>query len=47
MDLVELWVSLKTRYDKHPYNSRRLTQLHQKFPHIASNVNEAKVTTGI
>ena len=47
MDLVEIWVLLKTRYDEYCYNSRRLTQLHRKFPHITYDVNEVEIITGI
>ena len=47
MDLVELWVLLKTRYDEHYYNSWRLNQIQWRFPHVTTNVNEAEITTGI
>ena len=47
MDLVELWVLLKTRYDKHHYNGQQLTQIKYKFPHVTPNTNEAEIKTGI
>ena len=47
MDLVELWVLLKTRYDKHSYNGRQLTQLQRKFPHIKYDDNELEIIIGL
>ena len=47
MDLVELWVLLKTRCDTQRYNGRRLTQLQQNFPHGTPNVNNIEITIGI
>ena len=31
MDLVELWVILKTIYEEHHYNGRQITQLQRQF----------------
>ena len=47
MDLVEIWVLLKTRYKEHCYNSRRLTQPQRQFPWVTSNVNETEIITGL
>ena len=47
MDLVELWVLLKTQYEKHHYSGRQLTQLQRQFPHVTCNVNEIEITTGL
>ena len=47
MDLLELWVLLKTQYGKHFYNGQWLTQLQRKFTHITYNANEAEITIGI
>ena len=45
MDLVELWVLLKTRYDEHCYNGRQLTQIQPQFPHVTSKFNETEIIT--
>ena len=47
MDLVELWVLLKTRYEKYFYNVRRLTHIQRQFPHITPKFNETEIKTGI
>ena len=47
MYLVELWVLLKTQYDKHRYNGWQLTQLQRKFPHVTPNINDIEITTGL
>ena len=47
MDLVELWVLLKTQNDEHRYNIRQLTQLQRQFTHVTTNVNETENTTGL
>ena len=44
MDLVELWLLLNTR---HCYNGWQLTQIHQQFPHVTSDVNEVDIITGL
>ena len=46
MDLVELWVLLKTLYEEHHYNGRWLIQPQYQFPHVTSNINETEITTG-
>ena len=38
---------LKTRYDKHFYNSWRVTQLQHQFTKLTPNVNETEITKGI
>ena len=40
MDLVELWVLIKTQYEEHNYNGQQLTHLQRQFPQVSSNVNE-------
>ena len=40
MDLVELWVLLKTQYGEHHYNGRQRTQLKRQFPQVTYNVHE-------
>ena len=47
MDLVELWVLLKTWYDEHFYNGRPLIQLQRQLSHITPNLNEVEITTWI
>ena len=47
MDLVELWVLLKTRYEEHCYTSRKIAELQRQFPHVTSNINEQEIVTGI
>ena len=47
MDLVELWVLLKTRYDENRYNGWQLTHLQRQFKYITHNVNETEIATGI
>ena len=39
MDLVELWVLLKTLYEEHRYNCQQLNQIQRKFLHVTSDVN--------
>ena len=39
MDLVELWVLLKTRYEEHHYNRQQITQLQRQYPQVTLNVN--------
>ena len=41
MNLVEIWVFLKNKYDEHCYNGRQLTQLQRQFPKITPNIDEA------
>ena len=45
MDIVELWVLLKTRYSEHCYNGQQPTQLDRKFPHVTYDVNEVDIVT--
>ena len=40
MDLVELWMLLKNRYEERRYNGHQLTQIQRQFPKVTSNVNE-------
>ena len=47
MDLVELWVLLKSQYEKNCHYGRRLTQLQWQVPHVTPNFNDAEITTGI
>ena len=45
--LVELWLLLNNRYEEHHYNSRKITQLQRKFPHVPSDINEVAIITGL
>ena len=47
MDLVELWVLLKTQYKEHHYNKRRLTQLQRQSTQITYKVNETDIIIGL
>ena len=47
MDLVELWLLLKTRYEEHYYNVRQITQIKKQLPHVISGVDEVAITVGI
>ena len=47
MYLVEIWVLLKTQFEEHHYNGRKLTQLQRQFPHVTYNFNDTEITTGI
>ena len=38
---------LNTRYEEHHYNSRKITQLQRKFPHVPSDINEVAIITGL
>ena len=47
MDLVELWVLLKTLYEEHHYNCQQITQLQRQFIHVTYDVNDVENITGI
>ena len=47
MDLVKLWVMLKTRYKEHHYNRRQLTQIQRQFTQVLLNVNETEIIKGL
>ena len=39
INLVELWVLLKNRYEKHCYSERQLTHIRRQFPYVTYDVN--------
>ena len=47
IDLLEIWVLLKTQYDEHLYNGQRLAQIQRQFPHVAYDANEVNIVTGV
>ena len=47
MNLVELYVLRKTRYDKHNHSGWKLNWMQHKFAPVKSNINEAEVITDL
>ena len=47
MYLVELWVLLNTRYEYYCNNSKQITLIQQRFPHITYDVNGLEIIIGL
>ena len=44
MDIVELWLLLKTQYKEHHYIGHWLTQINWPFAHVTSDIYEVSIT---